>query len=92
MDMNIGHEHSCLRTFKSTERLIAFKIEYLRDKAKLLLPVLRIQTLLIRIRFLLFNLIRIRLFGTNLDAYRFKEVMYPKMVLFYTSLIDFPCQ
>jgi hypothetical protein len=27
--------------------------------------------------------IQIRLFGTDLDPYRFKEVMYPKAVLFY---------
>jgi hypothetical protein len=48
--------------------------------------VLRIQTLLIRIRILLFtliriqifNLIRIRPFDTDPDPYRFKEVMYLK--------------
>ncbi len=47
--------------------------------------VLRIQTLLIRIRILLSNLIRIRiqLFDTDPDPYRFKEVMYLKQYFLY---------
>jgi hypothetical protein len=56
--------------------------------------VLRIQTLLIRIRImlftliririLLFNLIRIRPFDTDPDPYRFKEVMYLKQYFLHT--------
>ncbi len=47
--------------------------------------VLRIQTLLIRIRSLFFNLIRIRiqLFDTVPDPYRFEEVMYLKPYFWY---------
>jgi hypothetical protein len=55
-------------------------------------PVLWIQTLLIQIRILLFQFDRIRLFDTDPDPYRFKEVMYLKWYFFYTSLLDFPCQ
>ncbi len=40
------------------------------------LPMLRIQTLLIRIQILLWVRIRIRLFDTDPDPYCFKEVMY----------------
>jgi hypothetical protein len=47
--------------------------------------VLWIQTLLIRIRILLFKLIRIqiRLFDTDPDPYCFKEVMYLKQYFLY---------
>jgi hypothetical protein len=43
---------------------------------QLLNPVLRIQTILIGIRILLFSLMRIqiRLFDTDPDPYRFKDV------------------
>ncbi len=54
---------------------------------------LRIQTLLIRIRILLFtliririllsDLIRIRLFDTDPDPYCFKDVMYLKQYFLY---------
>jgi hypothetical protein len=46
---------------------------------------------LIPIWVLLFSLIRIRIqmFDTDPDPYRFKEVMYLKHT-FYTSLLDFP--
>ncbi len=65
--------------------------------------VLRIQTLLMRIRILLFAFIRIRILFFNLiririwlfdkdpDPYRFKEVMYFNKVLFI-HLLDFSCQ
>ncbi len=48
-------------------------------------PVMRIQTLLIRIRILLFKLtqIWIRLFDTDPNPYHFKEVMYLKKVKWY---------
>jgi hypothetical protein len=47
--------------------------------------VLRIQTLLIRIRILLSNLIRIRirLFDADADPYRFEKVMYLKQYFLY---------
>ncbi len=60
-----------------------------------LFPVLRIQTLFIRIRILLYNLIRIwiklfnltriwiRQFDPDPDPYRFKEVMYLKQYFYY---------
>ncbi len=51
-------------------------------------PVLQTQTILIRIRILLFTLIPIRI--RIMLSYRFKEVMYLKQY-FYTSLLDFPC-
>ncbi len=65
--------------------------------------VLWIQTLLIRIRILLFTLIairillfsliriRVRLFDTDTDPYLIKEVMYLKQYFFIYPL-DFTCQ
>ncbi len=66
-----------------------------KDPRKVLGPVMRIETLLIRIRILLFTLvririllfnlirIRIRLFDTDPDPYHFKDVMYLKWYFSY---------
>ncbi len=63
-------------------------------KAVVKTAVLRIQTLLIRIWILLFNLVQIRnrLFDTDPDSYRFKEVPNEPKKYFFTSLLDFPYQ
>ncbi len=65
----------------------------LGEKEPMFKPVLRIQTLLIRIRILLFHFytdpdsnliwIRTRMFDTDLDLYHFQEVMYLKQYFLY---------
>ncbi len=71
----------------------------LGEKEPIFKPVLRIQTLLIQIRILLFTLIRIRipvfnliwirirLFDIDLDLCRFQEVMYLKQYFLHPKSI-----